>query len=155
MKLIEGFTGKFGCNLSLIGKNIINKNGRLFLINKSLSKYSKRNFFYAGLYLGQIRKGKIFPSLYLLSILSNIKSNKVTVDNKAAWLFICGRDVFGERILRAEGLIKKGDFVLILNIYDDCLGYGRILRNLDKKREQNEVIIENLLDVGDFLRRES
>ena len=155
MKLFEDFTAKFGCKLSLIGKNIINKSGRIFLVNKNLLKYCKRNFIYAGLYLGKIKKGKIFPSLYLLSILSKIKSNKVIVDDKASWLVICGRDVFGERILKVEGSIKKGNLVLVLNTYGECLGYGKIIRDLDKKPKQNEVFIENLLDIGDFLRRES
>jgi ribosome biogenesis protein Nip4 len=41
---------------------------------------------------------------------------------------------------------------LVLNSHDECLGFGKILRNLKGKRKGPAV--ENILDVGDFLRRE-
>jgi ribosome biogenesis protein Nip4 len=43
---------------------------------------------------------------------------------------------------------------LILNNFNDCLGFGRIIIDLDKKTQKNEVVIRNILDIGDFLRRE-
>jgi ribosome biogenesis protein Nip4 len=41
---------------------------------------------------------------------------------------------------------------LILNQYDECLGFGRIMRDLNEKT--NGVVVKNISDVGDFLRRE-
>jgi ribosome biogenesis protein Nip4 len=42
--------------------------------------------------------------------------------------------------------------VLVLNSYGECLGFGKILRSLDGKRKG--LAVENILDIGDFLRRE-
>ena len=155
MKVIEDFAEELGSKISFGDNNIINKNGRVFLVNKKLYEYTKKNLLYAGLYLGNIKKGKICPSFILLSILKKNKANKVIIDNKAAWLFICGRDIFSKRILRIEGSSKKGSKTLILNNFGDCLGFGEILFDLEKKSKHNKVIIKNLLDIGDFLRREN
>jgi ribosome biogenesis protein Nip4 len=76
----------------------------------------------------------------------------VVVDEKAAWLFICGRDIFAEGIKTVQGSRRKGEFTLILNSFGECLGFGRILRDLSSK--DSHVAIGNVSDVGDFLRRE-
>ncbi len=80
------------------------------------------------------------------------KVNKIIVDSKTAWLFICGRDIFKQGILKVMGSKRKGDYTLILNQHDECLGFGRILRNLDEER--GGTAVKNISDVGDFLRRE-
>jgi predicted RNA-binding protein (TIGR00451 family) len=154
MKEVDDFAEKLGCKISLRGNKIINKNGKVFLVNKKIFEYSKKKFFYAGLFLGNIKKGKIDPSLYLLSLLSKNKANKVIVDNKTAWLVIYGRNILKNGILGVEGSLQKGDIVLILNSYGDCLGLGKIVFDFDKKSKENEVIVKNLFDIGDFLRRE-
>ena len=59
---------------------------------------------------------------------------------------------FKKGIARVSGSPRKGDFVLVLNTYDECLGFGRLVNDLEGKREN--VVVENLLDIGDFLRRE-
>jgi ribosome biogenesis protein Nip4 len=74
------------------------------------------------------------------------------VDDKAAWLFICGRDIFKEGVMQVEGSREKGSYILILNKHGECLGFGKIRRNLDKVK--SGVAVENVLDIGDFLRRE-
>ena len=154
MKVIEDFVEKLGSKLSLTDNRIINKDGRIFLLNKEVYEYYKKNFFYAGLFLGNIKKRKLVPSLYLLSLLSKNKANKVIVDNKSAWSVIYGKDIYNQGILRFEGSLQKGDITLILNSYGDCLGMGKIMFDLDKKSKENEVIVKNLFDIGDFLRRE-
>lgn len=78
--------------------------------------------------------------------------NRIVVDDKAAWLFICGRDIFKQGILQVEDSREKGSYTLIMNRHGECLGFGRIRRNLDKVK--SGVAVENVLDIGDFLRRE-
>ena len=85
-------------------------------------------------------------------MLAETKANRVVVDETAAWLFICGRDIFGKRITDVYGSIKKGDFTLILNRFGECLGFGRIMHDLGSKR--GDAVVKNVSDVGDFLRRE-
>jgi ribosome biogenesis protein Nip4 len=85
-------------------------------------------------------------------MLSEKEANKIIVDKKTEWLFICGRDIFKRGIMKTIGSKKKRAYVLILNQHDECLGFGKILRDLNE--ETNGVVIKNVSDIGDFLRRE-
>jgi ribosome biogenesis protein Nip4 len=80
------------------------------------------------------------------------KANKVVVGSKAAWLFICGRDIFKQGIVKVEGSKKNGAYMLVLNERGECLGFGRILHDLGEER--GGVVVKNISDIGDFLRRE-
>jgi ribosome biogenesis protein Nip4 len=131
---------------------VVEKGGRYFLLSKNLKAIASRNFFYAGRYLGKVKDGKFFPSFNLLAILAEAEANKVVVNEKAAWLFICGRDIFGGGIASIQGSRREGDFTLILNEFEECLGFGRIVRDLGAKDAR--VVVQNISDVGDFLRRE-
>ena len=77
----------------------VEKNQRFYLLNPRLKKLQS-NFYYAGLYLGKVKNGVFFPSFNLLNMLLPLAANKVVIDPKAAWLFICGRDVLGRALLR-------------------------------------------------------
>ncbi len=155
MKLIEEFIQKLGSKISFSSENVVNKKGKLFFINKKLRENLQDNFFYAGLYLGENKQGKFFPSFNLLSILSEQKVNKVVIDKKASWLFIYGKNIFRENILKVDGDEKKGALTLVLNNTNNCLGFGEIIFDLDKNQKKGEAVIKNFLDIGNFLRRES
>lgn len=99
---------------------------------------------YTGIYLGKIKK-IFYPSLWLLQWLKERTDKKVVVDKKGEWMFICGKDVF-KKSLNKKFKVEKNDYVLVLNKYNECLGYGIFQ---DKK-----IIVKNLFDIGDFLRRE-
>lgn len=152
IKIIKEFIEKLGSSISFDDNYLFNKNGRIFLLNDKLDKYPN-DFFYAGLFLGRIKLGKIVPSLQFLSILSKNKANKIILNNKASWLFICGKDINLGGILRSKASLKKGSITLVLNCQGDCLGFGKIIVNNDKKLEK-KIFLKNLLDIGDFLRRE-
>jgi ribosome biogenesis protein Nip4 len=104
--------------------------------------------------MGKIKKGKFFPSFNFLMMLAKGEANKIVVDKKTAWLFICGRDVFRQGILTVRGSRKKGDHTLVLNEFGECLGFGKIIRSL-KEAAETEAAVKNVSDVGDFLRREA
>jgi ribosome biogenesis protein Nip4 len=131
---------------------VVEKGGRYFLLSKNLKVIASRNFFYAGRYLGKVKEGKFFPSFNLLAILAEAEANKVVVDEKAAWLFICARDIFGGGIVSVQGSRQRGAFTLVLNEFGECLGFGRLDRDLGSK--DTSVVVKNISDVGDFLRRE-
>ena len=94
-----------------------------------------------GLFLGEIQKEKFYPALPLLSWLSPRTMRKIVVTDKAAWLFLCGRDINKESII---GNIPLSGLVLVQNKKDENLGYGVVTK----------MGIKNLLDRGDYLRRE-
>jgi ribosome biogenesis protein Nip4 len=87
-------------------------------------------------------------------MLARGEANKIVVDKKAAWLFICGRDIFRKGIVAVHGSRRKGDHALVLNEFGECLGFGKIASSLEVA-EKTEVAVKNISDVGDFLRREA
>ncbi|MDH5390656.1 MAG: hypothetical protein OEX10_05845 [Candidatus Bathyarchaeota archaeon] len=154
MKPIKDFVGQFRTSIDLDESLIVKKKNRYFLMNEDLKRQVQRDFFYAGVYLGKVKGAIFFPSFTLLAMIAERKANKIMVDKKTAWLFICGRDIFKRGILNVTGSKRKGDYTLIQNEYNECLGFGKILRNMSEEKDKNKVFVKNILDIGDFLRRE-
>ncbi len=154
MKEIINFARQVGASITLNPAFTVRKDNRYFLLNPNLQRIIRKEFYYAGTYLGKVKNGKFFPSFNLLAILAQGNANKIIVDAKAAWLFICGRDIFRKGILSARGSQRKGDHALVLNEHGECLGFGKITANLSDAAKQDEVAVRNVSDVGDFLRRE-
>ncbi len=154
MKKIKDFVGQFRASVNLDESLIVKKKNRYYLLTEKLKRQVPRDFFYAGLYLGKLKGTSFFPSFLLLTMMAEGRANKVVVDKNTAWLFICGRDVFKQGIVEAKVAQRKGNYTLILNEHNECLGFGKILRNIRKEKDANKVVVKNVLDIGDFLRRE-
>jgi ribosome biogenesis protein Nip4 len=155
MKPIIDFVRRFGTNLDLDKRFVVRKANRYFLLNEKLRSLATDDFFYAGTYLGKARSRGFFPSFSLLAIIAERKeANKVVVDDKSEWLFICGRDVFWRGIKKVMGTKKKGELTLVLNAYGECLGFGKITQDLNAEESGQRVAVKNISDIGDFLRRE-
>ena len=153
-KPITTFTVQFGVQIALNLDLMVEKNGRYYLVNPVLKPLVRPDFFYVGVYLGKAKEGKFFPSFNLLVMLAKMGANRVVVDRKAAWLFICGRDILGKSIMRVQGASKKNTNALVLNEFGECLGFGRIVEKLRDSENDNGIVVRNILDIGDFLRRE-
>jgi len=152
IKAIDDFVSRLDASVSLDQNLIVKKQNRFFLLDENLRKLISKDFFYAGIYLGKTKNRKFFPSFSLLGMIAQGKANKVIVHKKTAWLFICGRDIFKQGIIKVMGSERKGDYTLVLNIHGECLGFGRILCDLGIRRKG--VAVKNISDIGDFLRRE-
>ena len=154
MKPINDFTSRFETSINLDEKLIVKKQNRFFLINETLRFQILKDFFYVGAYLGKVKDGIFFPSFILLAMMAETKANKTMVDKKTAWLFICGRDVFKRGIMQMTGSKSKGDYTLVLNQNCECLGFGKILCNINEEKDKSKVIVKNISNLGDFLKRE-
>ncbi len=152
MKQLLRFAVQFGAQITLNPDLVLERGSRFYLLNASLQSFTARQFFFAGLYLGKTKKGVFFPSFNLLNLLVPSAQNKVVLDRKAAWLFICGRDVFRKGVLKTFGPKGKGTAVLVLNEFGECLGFGRLTGGSGEV--EDGVAVRNVLDLGDFLRRE-
>ena len=153
MKAINDFVAQFNASIPLDETRIVRNRNRYYLLSKKLKQQAPKGFFYAGAYLGAVKGASFFPSFLLLAMIAETKANKLVVDRKTAWLFICGRDIFKKGILKADNL-KKGDITLILNEHNECLGFGKMMLNLRAEIDLNKTAVKNILDIGDFLRRE-
>ena len=146
-KFVSGF-----CNLKL--DNIYPIRKQYFQVNdllkSTLDKVDKKPFC-AGVFLGEEKGDKFNPSCALLDMIANNTDKKVYVNEKSAWMFLCGRDIMAEGI--NSGHEKKvKELVLIQNENDENLGYGKIIAPLNSPKQR--VVIKNILDKGSFLRRE-
>jgi ribosome biogenesis protein Nip4 len=103
---------------------------------------------YAGRYLGRDRRVFQPSSLLLGALAAEPGTRKVRVGREAAWLFVCGRDLFEGSVDEAEPELVLGAHYLV--VYEGrCIGYGRYETAGDRH------VIRNLFDLGDFLRREA
>jgi ribosome biogenesis protein Nip4 len=155
VKPVVRFAFQLGAKIALNPDFVVEKAGRYFLLNDALQKIVRKDFYYAGTYLGKVKNGKFFPSFDLLSMLAKAEANKIVVEKKTAWLFICGRDVFRKGVVAVRGSRTKGSHTLVLNEFGECLGFGRIVRSLNEAANKSDVVVRNISDIGDFLRRES
>jgi ribosome biogenesis protein Nip4 len=153
-KPILTFAAQFGVQIALNLDLMVEKNGRYYLVNPALKPLVKQDFFYAGIYLGKAKEGKFFPSFNLLTMLAKKEANRIILDRKASWLFICGRDILGKSIMRVQGPGKKDTNTLVINEFGECLGFGRIVEKLRDVAADNKIVVRTVLDIGDFLRRE-
>lgn len=116
---------------------------------KDLLSKTKHIPSFIGIPLG--KKKKIFvPSTYLLSRIAEATNNKAVVNKQGAWLYICGRHLYGRSVVSFNKSQKINDIVLVMNEFNECLGYGKVINPLDSKK----VAVQNLFDIGDFVRRE-
>ena len=149
--MLTTFASRFGGRVELNPEFVVERNTRYYFLNPTVRKIASGNFYYAGLYLGKVRHKVFFPSFNFLNMLVPVAVNKIFLEKKAAWLFICGRDVFREGILKWVGSKRNGDYILVLNEFHECLGFGSVTNRF----EEGRVAVRNVFDVGDFLRRES
>jgi ribosome biogenesis protein Nip4 len=152
IKEIVDFASLFGTSLDLNEDFVLKKQDRYFLVYSTLKNALSENFTYAGVYLGKNVRGKFFPGFELLRMIAKNGANRVIIDDRTEWLFVCGRDIFKQGIIDTVGSGRKDEHVLVVNNRDECLGYGIIVADLDKI--ERGLAVENVLDIGDFLRRE-
>lgn len=127
---------------------------RYFYDPKGLLKIAteKRwDIFSVGLYLGEER-GDFKPTSALIDLLAARNENRVLVGSKAAWLYLCGRDILMDGVLE-PGLYKQNDLVFVADHQGNVLGYGRIYTMYNNKW-RNKIYVKHILDKGEYLRRE-
>ena len=56
--------------------------------------------------------------------------------------------------MQMSGSKSKGDYTLVLNQHNECLGFGKILCNINEEKDKSKVIVKNISNIGDFLKRE-
>ena len=135
-------------------KNILDLNcvmqlrSDFFLVSEGLKETlssTKHVPSFIGIALGKKKKNFV-PSTYLLSKIADATESKVIVNKQGAWLFICGRHLYGRSVVSFNKSQKINDSVLVMNEFNECLGYGKVINPLDSKK----VVVQTLFDIGDF-----
>lgn len=139
--MIREFLKPFGeihiQNLKKVGKQYYQVPNKLLKELESIDEYP----FSVGLFLGEETKTEFIPSSNILRIIKEQSSKYIVLNEKSAWLFVCGRDIFFEGI--EQDCFEKGN-VLVLNEHQEVLGVA-----VKKGKEY-----KNVYDIGQLLRRE-
>lgn len=143
-KFVEQFT-----DFPFPYEDVVKKGRKYYLMTKKtrdLIKTIDEEVVHAGLFLGEY-KGQFNTTIHTLNIIAPHTKKKVILEHKSAWLFVCGRDVFAHKIENNDK-IKKNSFVITTNEEGEVLGLAK------KTKDKEEEIYKNIMDIGDFLRRE-
>lgn len=99
-----------------------------------------------GLFLGEKTAQGFKPTPGLLELIAKNTTKIITIEEKAAWLFVCGRDIFKENIISEQSDLQSKE-VIVKNEKGEVLGCA-------KRSKQGQVAYKNILDIGIYLRQE-
>jgi len=150
MRLLRKFLERVGSKYTFDEEEYQKLNNKRFLVSPELKEriIRKDRLVYAGCFLGKDRKDFQPSSILLKKLEEEENLNRIYVNRDTAWLFVCGRDIFSENITKFEGEFTVGNYFLVV-FNGECLGYGRVWDF------EGKLILKNIFDIGDFLRRES
>ena len=137
---VKQFTQEPILNVRRVGRNYYLADDALWAMKEKINK----DIYSIGVFLGE-EKQHLIPSPALLDIIAQMPGSerkKVFVNKKAEWLFMCGRNVLSDSIVKMN--VTEG-VVLVQNEKDENLGYGLL-------KKEDQLIIKNLLDKGYYLR---
>ncbi len=117
------------------------KNKEYYDMSEELFKLISKQPYSAGRFLGYYRKGKFIPSFEIMQeYVNTFDTDYIVINEKAAQLFIYGRDIFESSIISKKG---NGPLFIVCNERKEVLGLS----------EFNGKIYKNLVDIGLFLRK--
>ena len=146
--MIDIFLSKFGAykiNYVTLNNKYYLATEKLLKLNKQFSKKPEL----IGLYLGENKDGKFNPSLPLLLMISKETNEKVIIKDIGENDFLYGKNLRPRHIIKIEGTIKEGFLKIVVNERNECLGLAKL-----KKLAGDEASFRNILDLGNYLRRE-
>jgi ribosome biogenesis protein Nip4 len=141
-KFIGQFTSEDIADVRRVGRNFYKAEQNLWDIKNRIN----RDIFAVGAYLGEEKQG-FSPSPLLIDMISKFpdtQSKKIFINKKSEWLFLCGRNILPESIVKNPNNLSNG-LVLVQNEHDENLGYGLF-------KQEDTLIIKHILDKGKYLR---
>ncbi|AIY89589.1 PUA domain-containing protein [Geoglobus acetivorans] len=110
---------------------------------------------HAGIKIGEVGSRRFRMTLEGAFIIAKDR-RRVVVTERGEMLFLYGRDVFAGSVVDVDDEVRANDVVLVCNRYGDVLGLGRSRYDADVigKLQQDRVVVENLVDRGEYLRKE-
>lgn len=135
----------------------------VFALSKDLAEFLdslhtldriEKSWICAGIKIGEVGR-RLRLSLEGTFWIGRNDRKKVWVDDRGEMLFLYGRDLFSSSIIRASDF-GESEIVLVANRYGDIIGIGKSRLPSDKIKEvePDKVVIENLVDRGEYLRHD-
>jgi ribosome biogenesis protein Nip4 len=137
---------------------MIQENGskRVCLVPAELEAIMQMQPYLAGLDIGELKK-QFVPSMAGADLFARhgIKNKfYITVNEKAEKLVLYGRDIMGDSILEASGMLDENELVIILNSRLEAIGIGRSRFAGKSLLQEGKVTVTTVADAGYYLREE-
>ncbi|MBW3019633.1 hypothetical protein KY329_05645 [Candidatus Woesearchaeota archaeon] len=139
MDKVTEYLKKFG--IKSYDNKISRVDNSFYVIPENLEPFLKYRPVYIGNKLGFMRGDNFIPSVELLQWMAKRSSQTKTLMPDHEWKFICGNNI---RLSELEGEFKEGQWLLILNLHQECIGVAEV----------SDKYLKRLFDIGDLLRRE-
>ncbi len=161
LKVINSALRAFGSTDFLKENEIMVRDGtkEAYALSKDLAKFLelfKLNYVHAGIKIGEVGSRRFRFSLEGTFYLVKKEKKKVYVNDKGEMLFLYGRDIFAESVVGVTEDVKENDIVFVCNGRGDILGIGKARFDAERIRKvaKDRVVVENLVDRGEYLRKE-
>jgi len=132
-------------------EHVVKIGKRYFYDPKGLLDAQHWEVFSVGLFLGE-EKREFQPTSALIDLLAQHNQKRVVVGSKAAWLFLCARDILMDGVLE-PGLFDHQELAIVADHEGNVLGYGKVVAPFNSKM-RNKTYVKHILDKGEYLRRE-
>jgi ribosome biogenesis protein Nip4 len=149
VRTLQEFCAQFGCEPP---KDTVKLGRRWFCDPHGIAAWAREqgwDTFSAGIYIGEER-GAFKPTSALLDTFEG--APRTVVDEKAAWLIVCGKDVLMEGV-RVPSDAPVRSMTLIADEDGHVLGCGEV-RAEHNRKAKHRMYVKTLLDRGEYLRRE-
>jgi 60S ribosome subunit biogenesis protein NIP7 len=126
------------------------------LVPRELAPMAPMHPYMMGLAIGELQK-QFVPSMAggdLFARSGNRNEFYITVNENAEKLVLYGRDVMGESILEASGILGENELVIILNTRFEAIGVGRTRFAGRSLLQKGRITVTTLMDAGYYLREE-
>ncbi len=116
----------------------------------------KMNYVCVGIKIGEVGSRRFRFTLEGAYYLARKERKRVYVDEKGEMLFLYGRDIFARSVVKVTSDVEENDVVFVCNSKGDVLGLGksRFPASRFKDVDEDRVVVENLIDRGEYLRKE-
>ncbi len=137
---------------------VVTEDRRLFGVSKELHDFIRVSGLkptHVGVKLGEVGSRRLRLSVEGTFWLVRNDKRKVWVSERGEMLFLYGRDIFASSVVGTSEF-GENELVFVCNLKGDVLGIGRSRFDSEKIREVegDRVVIENLVDRGEYLRKE-
>lgn len=157
--LIKRSLGRWGAFEFFKGRSLgIQENGskKVCLVPGDCERVMQMQPYLAGLAIGELKK-QFVPSMAGADLFArSCKRNEfyITVNENAEKLVLYSRDVMGESIVEASGMLGENELVIILNGRLEAIGIGRTRFAGKLLLQKGKVTVTTLMDAGYYLREE-
>ncbi|MHA1755105.1 MAG: PUA domain-containing protein [Candidatus Odinarchaeia archaeon] len=141
----------------------INNNNvkEFYLVNRKYSLFSKiisnlKNVVFLGTPFVYSSNNRFNFHPAAVEILNNFVDSKIKINDKAVNLFLYGRDIFKNSVIKLPSRFRKGEYCVVIDERNQPLGLGELLysKTVFKKIKEDAVILRNIVDLGVYLRVE-